>query len=256
VKASAPVAVSSFVVCAAIAVIVGGSFTAVTVRRNVVEVVTVPSLADTVIVDVPARFAAGVTVTVRLAPLPPNTTLALGTSVVFDELPDTVRLPAAVSTSPTVNAIAPVAVSSVVPCAAIAVIVGASLTAVTVSRNVVGVVVVPSPTVTVIVDEPAWFAAGVTVTVRLAPLPPNTTFAFGTTVVSDEVADTVRLAAAVSTSPTVTASAPVAVSSFVVCAAIAVMVGASFTAVTVSTNVVGVEVVPSPTDTVIVDVPD
>ena len=42
----------------------------------------------------------------------------------------------------------------------------------------------------------------------------------------------------------------------VVCAAIAVMVGASLTAFTVSRNVVGVDAVPSLTDTVIVDVPN
>ena len=57
--------------------------------------------------------------------------------------------------------------------------------------------------------RPEWFAAGVTVTVRLAPVPPNTMFAFGTRAVFDELPVTIRLAAAVSTSPTVKASAPV-----------------------------------------------
>ena len=50
----------------------------------------------------------------RLAPLPPNTMLAVGTSVVFDELPVSVSDAAGVSTSPTVKLRAAVAVSSFV----------------------------------------------------------------------------------------------------------------------------------------------
>ena len=61
---------------------------------------------------VPFCWAAGVTVTVRLAPLPPNAMLAAGTSAGLEELPVTVRLPAAVSASPTVKAKAPVDVFS------------------------------------------------------------------------------------------------------------------------------------------------
>ena len=52
--------------------------------------------------------AAGVTVTVRLAPEPPSTMLETGTSVVFDDVRETSSDPAAVSASPTVNATAPV----------------------------------------------------------------------------------------------------------------------------------------------------
>ena len=66
------------------------------------------------IVAVPDWFAAGVIVTVRFAPLPPNTMLAVGTSAVFDEPPVIVSDAAAVSMSPTVKLIAPVAVSSFV----------------------------------------------------------------------------------------------------------------------------------------------
>ena len=82
----------------------GTSFTEVTVRTNVSVAVSEPSLTVTVMVAVPFWLAAGVMVTVRLAPLPPKTMLALGTSAVFDDEPDTVRLPAAVCASPTVNA--------------------------------------------------------------------------------------------------------------------------------------------------------
>ena len=48
---------------------------------------------------------------------------------------------------------------------------------------------------------------------RLAPLPPNTMFPFGTNPVFDELPVTTRSAAAVSTSPTVKANGPVLVSS-------------------------------------------
>ena len=58
-----------------------------------------PSLTDTLIDAVPNWFAAGVTRTVRLAPLPPNTTLPFGTSVGLDDVPESVRLAAVVSTS-------------------------------------------------------------------------------------------------------------------------------------------------------------
>ncbi len=55
------------------------------------------------------------------------------------------------------------------------------------------------------------------VTVRLVPLPPNAMLAalFGTSVVLSDVPASVRLDAAVSASPTVTASAPVFASSLI-----------------------------------------
>ena len=92
--------------------------------------------------------------------------------------------------------------------------------------------------------------------VRLAPLPPSVMFAFGTSVVFDEVAVTVRDAAGVSTSPTVKAIFPVAISSAVVLSVLSLMVGRSFTAVTVNTKVsLAVPVSPSVTVTVMVVVP-
>src|SRR5262245_55693042 len=94
--------------------IVGASFTVLTVNTNVSLAVNAPSLTVTVIVAVPNWFVAGVTVTFRLAPLPPKTMFPLGTSVGLDELPLAVRLAAAVSASPTVKAIVAVDVSSAV----------------------------------------------------------------------------------------------------------------------------------------------
>ena len=96
------------------------------------------------------------------------------------------------------------------------VIVGGSLTAVTSRSNVSLAVLAPSLTVSVIVVLPDAFAAGVMVTLRVAPVPPNTMFPVGTTPVTEDVADSVRSAAAVLSSPTVTVSGPSAVSSGVV----------------------------------------
>jgi len=87
----------------------------VTVSTNVsLAVPPSPSVTVTVMVAVPNWSAAGVTVTVRLAPLPPKTMFPLGTNIVFDEVPDSVRLPTAVSLSPIVNASAPVFPSSAI----------------------------------------------------------------------------------------------------------------------------------------------
>ena len=94
----------------AIAVIVGGPTDALTVSTKLVLVVNVPSVTLVVIVEVPVCPVAGVTVTVRLAPLPPITTFAVGTSVVLEELPLTARIVGDNSASPTVNASALVAV--------------------------------------------------------------------------------------------------------------------------------------------------
>jgi hypothetical protein len=125
----------------------------------------------------------------------------------------------------------------------------------TINPKLIGVLAVPSLTVTVIVAVPVWFAAGVTVTVRFAPLPPKTMFAFGTKVGLFALPLTVRLAAAVSTSPTVKLSGPTATPALVLWFAIGVIVGGSFTAVTVSPKLVGVLSAPSLTVTVIVAVP-
>ena len=83
---------------------VGVLFTAFTVTMNVSVALRAPSLTDTVIVVTPDWPGAGVTVIVRLAPLPAKTRLALGTRVGLAETPLTTSEAAAVSTSPTVKA--------------------------------------------------------------------------------------------------------------------------------------------------------
>ncbi len=83
---------------------------------------------------------------------------------------------------------------------------------------------------------PDWLGAGVRVTERAAPEPPKPMLATGTRAVLEEDLVSVRLPAAVSTSPTVKGTAPVELSSLTVRLAMLEMVGASFTAATVRTN--------------------
>src|SRR5262245_66310375 len=89
--------------------IVGASFTELTVSTNGSLAERAPSLTVTVIVAVPDWPAAGVTVTVRLAPLPPKRMLRKGTSVGLDDPPLSIRVPAGVWAPPTVNVSGPVA---------------------------------------------------------------------------------------------------------------------------------------------------
>jgi hypothetical protein len=107
--------------------IVGAVFgaAACTVTLKLRLAVSVPSLTVMVICAVPDCPAAGVTVTVRFAPLPPSTIFAVGTSVVEEEDLVSVRLPAAVSASPIVNGIAAVAWPDATVCEAMAEMVGA-----------------------------------------------------------------------------------------------------------------------------------
>ena len=72
-------------------------------------------------------MAAGVTVTVRAVPEPPNAIPELGTSVVSEELPDKPRLLAGVSASLMVNGSALVLVSSLIVAEEIDEIVGGVL---------------------------------------------------------------------------------------------------------------------------------
>src|SRR5262245_33225431 len=116
--------------------------------------------------------------------------------------------------------------------------VGASLTATTVSVNERFVVSVPSLTPIVIVAWPDLFGSGVISTVRFAPLPPKTTFEFWISAGSDDDADRLSDAGGDSTSPIVKAIGPVGVSSLVLWLEIAETVGASFTALTVTWKVV------------------
>jgi hypothetical protein len=94
------------------------------------------------IVALPLWAGAAVIVTVRLAPLPPNTMPLAGTSVVFDELPP--RLRASPSTSATVRFIVPLALAPTHWPPATSAIVGASFTAVMLMVKLCGALVAPS----------------------------------------------------------------------------------------------------------------
>src|SRR4051812_39861842 len=103
-----PDGVSINVLRSAIVPILGGRFPTVSTNESLASLK--PSLTVTVMVAVPPRAATGVTVTVRLAPEPPNTILAFGTKPGFDELPLKVRSANGVSTSLSVNGMAAVGV--------------------------------------------------------------------------------------------------------------------------------------------------
>src|SRR4029077_10593100 len=76
-----------------------------TVTTKLVLVLLGPSFTVTVMVALPVCPPAGVTATVRLAPLPPNTIFPLGTSPGLDDAALNCRFAAATSASPTVNGI-------------------------------------------------------------------------------------------------------------------------------------------------------
>jgi len=89
--------------------------------------------------------------------------------------------------------------------------VGGSLTGFTVTAKLMGTFVVPSLTVSVITARPLWSGAGVNVTVRLAPVPVITIFAFGITAVAFEAPVTVKDPTGVSISPMVNAKSYVGI---------------------------------------------
>ncbi len=90
----------------------------------------------------------------RFAAVPPRTTFATGTRVVFDEAAVTVRLLVAVCASPTVKARAAVEVFALIVVAAMVEIVGAVFDAFTVRTKLELALSEPSETVRVIVAVP------------------------------------------------------------------------------------------------------
>jgi len=146
-------------ICDGIDEMVGGVLVgaAVTVNMKLQLVVFVASLTFIVIVALPVLPAAGVTVTVRFAPLPPNTIFAVGTKEVEEEVPETIKLVGALSESPMVNGIGAVDRPAVVVCEAMIEIVGGVFVGGagwTVKVKAVLEKFVPSPTVTVICADP------------------------------------------------------------------------------------------------------
>ena len=117
------------------------------------------------------------------------------------------------------------------------VIVGATLAGITVNKKE-SVAVAPSSSVTVsvIVVDPIWSAAGVIVTVRFSPLPLNTMFASGTSKSFDEAPETTSEVASDSGSETLKSIAGVGVLTTTDCWTTSDIVGRALLENTVNTN--------------------
>ena len=105
-----------------------------TVKTKVSLLLSEPSLTVTVMVTVPVWPLTGVTRTVRFAPLPPKTILALGTKLMLLLLPLSVSEDANDCAPPTVKAIAPVLLPAAIVWSAMSEIVGAPSSAITLKR--------------------------------------------------------------------------------------------------------------------------
>ena len=92
--------------------LVGAGGLTSTLSWKVLLAVAVPSLTVTVMLAEPVWPGTGVTVTVRSPAFPPNTISESRTSAWSEEVPETVRLEAAVSASATVKGSGSVAVSA------------------------------------------------------------------------------------------------------------------------------------------------
>lgn len=204
----------------------GGSATGFTTSTKPSLRLKAPSETVTVMVEEPVALARGVTVTVRLAPVPPNTTLAGGTKAGLLEVAESASTLTSLSTSPTEKGIAPVEASSLMVRSVRSPSVGRSFTERTVSTKLSCARSVPSVTITVRVAVPERLEAGRTVTVRLPPEPPKTMLPTGTRVGLLEVADKTSEARGLSGSATVNAIVPVETSSLTERSEMLLMVGA------------------------------
>ena len=129
-----------------------------------------------------------------------------GNSAGLEEAPVTLSPAAGVSTSPTVKENVSPLVSSFTLWSRMVEIVGRSFTGLTVSTKL-WVLLAPFVSVTfrLRLAAPDWLVAGVMVTVRLLPLPPNLRLEEGKRLVSEEVMARARRSTGVVSSPTVNA---------------------------------------------------
>ena len=183
--------------------------------------------------------------------------MAFGKTVVFDDAPDTEAQVNVESISAIVMVVPFRAVSSFVDLFVTSAIVGASFTAITDNAKGDDAVRVPSLTTNAILASPLALATGVMVPVQLGAVPLHTTAPVDATtaVLSVVYIKLVPLQfRALSTSAIVKVT-PRAVSSFVILAVIALIVGASLTAFTVKSKVSVAVSAPSVTVKVTVAVP-
>ena len=129
-----------------------------------------------------ALVLAGVTVTVRLLALPPKSMPAVEIRAGFEEAPVKLKLAAGVSASPIRKLIGAVKTSSAVLWSGMLEMVGSALILNVKTREPMLLEDSPSFASTVIDAVPNLCRPGVTVSVRLAPLPPTARFASGTIV--------------------------------------------------------------------------
>ena len=144
----------------------------VTVKTALVE--ARPSETESETSTVPARPAAGVTVSERVEPEPESTMLESARSAGFPEVAVTRSEAGAVSTSPTVNAAGAERKPAAARKGTGGVSVGESLRGVTVRLNAALLLVMPSLATTVMVQEPLRLVAGVMWSVRLESVPMRT----------------------------------------------------------------------------------
>ena len=166
----------------------GASLTGLTVRVNVFVSVRAPSLITTLTVVVPYWSRAGFRDKLQFGAVPELDIFAFGRSVVFDDVA-VMELVQFGEESTSLNVYETVlSVSSFVLCAEMAARTGASLTALTVRINVFVSVSAPSETTTVMVEVPFWLRAGFRDKLQFGAVPDFVIFAFGMSVVFDEVA--------------------------------------------------------------------
>ena len=209
----------------------GASFTAVSVRRKLFVLLVVPSDAIKLITERPLALVAVLMTNTRLV-----TSALVIKSVTNSDvtaLAVVVTLVKFESTSATVKLMFVVPASSKIVRLASVEIMGASLTAVTVAVKVFVVESDPSLAMQEMVAEPVALVTEVNVNVRLVVVPLTLT---RTTLVSEELTVTVTLVAAVSGSLKENRIFVLPKSSRKVRLVIALIMGASFTFVTINWN--------------------
>ena len=234
-------------------VMVGRSLNGVTVTVNVSVAVSVPSSTVRVIRLEPEAFAKGVICTVQFpGPVSTSAIPPGATTVASLEVPVTLRSAIGMSVSFTVNGTAPLGVSSAIVISLIDEIVGGASTAATVNRKAdCAVPPLASVTVRVTVATPERLIFGITLTLLADPPPPKTISALSARLVFDESDDIVNSVGEVSRSVMVNPSGPVEEFSLIFWGVIDVMVGRSFTELTVRTKDMSADKLPSLTRKVI-----
>ena len=180
---------------------VGVSLTELTVNTNVSVRVFKPSETVMPTVDVPYLLATGRKTTVRFEPLPPKLMRLVGSKVLLLDVRDKLNKTLLVSISLTLK-LTVLVTSSLVLWFDMSVMVGVSLTELTVNTKVSVRVFEPSDTVIPTVALPYLLATGLNVTVLLEPLPPKLMRLVGSKVLLLDVRDKVNAPLLVSISLT------------------------------------------------------